>query len=316
MRELRQRAEQIARIVCIILAGLVVYELAGVAIRWNPFRGVAVPELPTLTVATNGPSSAPHATNLMANTTQKGTNALLQQTGTNMALAGMSNSAAHPVPSMAASNSIVKTEVLPAGSNSVAVMSTNPPTNSITQSDVKPGGTNMVAPSISTNAGTNLTLVSSTSDTNAATSKPKKKRTNGGPMPEMAGMSGMVGMPGMPGIGFNPFGPPGMQGPDLPPALKARVDRITESEILGPVMRPLPMALLGIAGEFAFLRSDSGQTGLVKEGDSLADLKLLRIGVNRVLIEQNGQKKELMIFNGYGGDSLLPKDSPNENAHP
>ena len=101
-----------------------------------------------------------------------------------------------------------------------------------------------------------------------------------------------------------------MRGPDLPPALKARVDRVTESEILGPVMRPLPMALLGIAGEFAFLRSDSGQTGLVKEGDSLADLKLLRIGVNRVLIEQNGQKKELMIFNGYGGDSLLPKDSP------
>jgi len=310
MRELRQRTEQIARIVCIILAGLVVYELAGAAIRWNPFRGVTVPELPTLTAATNGPSSAPHATNLMANTTQKGTNALLHQTGTNLALAGMSNSAAHPVPSMAASNSIVKTEVPPAGSNSVAVISTNAPTNSMAQSDVNAGRTNIVVTLISTNAGTNLTLASATSDTNTAMSKPKKKRTSGGPMPEMAGMSGMVGMPGMPGIGFNPFGPPGMRGPDLPPALKARVDRVTESEILGPVMRPLPMALLGIAGEFAFLRSDSGQTGLVKEGDSLADLKLLRIGVNRVLIEQNGQKKELMIFNGYGGDSLLPKDSP------
>jgi hypothetical protein len=76
------------------------------------------------------------------------------------------------------------------------------------------------------------------------------------------------------------------------------------------------MGLLGIAGQFAFLRSNSGQTGLVKEGDSLDDLKLLRIGINRVLIEQDGQKKELMIFSGYGGESLLPNDSTNENNHP
>jgi hypothetical protein len=55
---------------------------------------------------------------------------------------------------------------------------------------------------------------------------------------------------------------------------------------------------------------------LVKEGDSLDDIKLLRIGINRVLIDQGGQKKELMIFSGYGGDSLLPKDSTNENTHP
>ena len=79
------------------------------------------------------------------------------------------------------------------------------------------------------------------------------------------------------------------------------------SEIFGPVMHPLPMGLLGIAGDTAFLRTDSGQTGLVKVGDSLGDLKLLKIGINRVLVEQDGQKKELMIFDGYGGDSLLPK---------
>jgi len=79
---------------------------------------------------------------------------------------------------------------------------------------------------------------------------------------------------------------------------------------------PLPMALMGIAGEFAFLRSASGQTGLVKEGDSLGDMKLLRIGINRVLIELDGQNKELTIFSGYGGDSLLPTNTPNENNHP
>ena len=108
-------------------------------------------------------------------------------------------------------------------------------------------------------------------------------------------------------------GPPGMRGgrtpaPELSPEIKARVDRIYESEILGQVMRPLPMALMGIAGNSAFLRSPSGQTGLVKEGDSLGEIKLLRIGINRVLVEQDGQKKELMIFEGYGGESLLPKE--------
>ena len=70
--------------------------------------------------------------------------------------------------------------------------------------------------------------------------------------------------------------------------MQARIHQITESEILAPVMRPLPMALLGIAGECAFLRSANGQTGLVKAGDSLDDLKLLRIGINRVLIELDG----------------------------
>ncbi|MEI9863341.1 MAG: hypothetical protein WDN00_02040 [Limisphaerales bacterium] len=76
---------------------------------------------------------------------------------------------------------------------------------------------------------------------------------------------------------FNPFQPQGKRSSNLSPAVQTRIDRITESEILGPVMHPLPMALLGIAGEVAFLRSSNGQTGLVKEGDSLGDIKLLRI---------------------------------------
>ena len=122
-------------------------------------------------------------------------------------------------------------------------------------------------------------------------------------------------MPSMAGTSFNPFGPSGRSATVLPPAMQARISRIVDSEILGPVMHPLPMALMGIAGEFAFLRSASGQTGLVKVGDTLDDLKLLRIGINRVLVEQNGQKKELMIFSGYGGDSLLPTNTPDENNH-
>ena len=93
----------------------------------------------------------------------------------------------------------------------------------------------------------------------------------------------------------------------LPGPVQARVERIRDSEIFGPVQRPLPMALLGIAGRDAFIRAPSGQTGLLREGDELGGVKLLQIGTNRVLIEHEGQKKELTIFSGFGSESLLLK---------
>jgi hypothetical protein len=96
---------------------------------------------------------------------------------------------------------------------------------------------------------------------------------------------------------------------DLPPTVQARVDRVVESEILGPFIRPMPMALLGIAGDDAFLRAPDGQTGMVKEGDALGAIKLLRIGINRVLVEENGEKKELTLFAGMGGETLLPPET-------
>lgn len=93
----------------------------------------------------------------------------------------------------------------------------------------------------------------------------------------------------------------------LPPVIQARVDRITQSEILGMVVRPLPMALLGIAGREAFLRAPNGQVGLLREGEELGGVKLLRIGTNRVLVEHEKEQKELMVFAGLGGETLLPK---------
>ncbi len=102
----------------------------------------------------------------------------------------------------------------------------------------------------------------------------------------------------------------GMKAPDLPPAIQTRVDRIAQSEILAPFIRPLPMALLGIAGDRAFLRAANGQTGVITQGEEVGGIKLLRIGTNRVLIEQDGQQKELTIFSGYGGESLLPNSTP------
>ena len=103
---------------------------------------------------------------------------------------------------------------------------------------------------------------------------------------------------------------------NLPPAVQARVERITQSEILGPVIRPLPMALLGIAGPDAFLRAPNGQTGLLREGEQLGGIKLLRIGTNRVLIEHEQQQKELTLFAGFGGESLLPKAGGNSPSNP
>jgi hypothetical protein len=100
---------------------------------------------------------------------------------------------------------------------------------------------------------------------------------------------------------------------ELPPAVQARVDRITQSEILGAVVRPLPMALLGIAGRDAFLRAPNGQTGLIKEGEELGGIKLLRIGTNRVLIEHEQQQKELTVFSGFGSETLLPKATGKAN---
>src|SRR5262245_54153811 len=98
---------------------------------------------------------------------------------------------------------------------------------------------------------------------------------------------------------------------NLPPEISARIDRVTQSEILGSIIRPLPMALLGIAGQDAFLRAPNGQTGLLKEGEELGGVKLLRIGTNRVLIEHEGQQKELTVFSGFGSETLLPKQKEN-----
>lgn len=101
--------------------------------------------------------------------------------------------------------------------------------------------------------------------------------------------------------GSKPMRPP----QPLPAASQTRIDRITSSEMLAPVFRPPPMALLGIAGHHAFIRTPSGQPALLKEGATSDGIKLLRLGTNRVLIEQAGEKKELIIFNGLGSASLL-----------
>jgi hypothetical protein len=99
--------------------------------------------------------------------------------------------------------------------------------------------------------------------------------------------------------------------PDLAPNIRASVDRVTQSEIFAAIVRPLPMALLGVAGQDAFIRTPTGQVGLMREGQELGGVKLLRIGTNRVLVEHEEQKKELMIFAGFGGETLISAGEKN-----
>jgi hypothetical protein len=247
---MRNRAEQILRLVVFVLAALLLAELIRAGFRANPLAWVKIPPVPTLET-----NSVP---------------------GTNAVAAAK---AAKPLPVREAVTNAAKTNIaLTAKTNSTAAAVSQGSTNKAS------APTNSVAASTNHPAGTDAVPVSVTAKEVPA-SAPPPMRISGG-------------MPGMPGAAAK-----------LPAPLQARVDKIVSSEMFAPVMRPLPMALLGIAGDTAFLRADNGQTGLVKEGDSLGDVKLLRISINRVLVEQNGRQKELTIFDGYGSDSLLsPKD--------
>jgi hypothetical protein len=122
-----------------------------------------------------------------------------------------------------------------------------------------------------------------------------------------AATNAIAGTPGTKGTNLAVTRVTSRPGTEVPPQAQKRIDRIIESEIFGPVPRPLPMALLGIAGQHAFLRAPNGQTGLVREGEELGGVKVLKIGANRVLVEQDKEQKELMIFSGLGGETLLPK---------
>jgi len=172
-------------------------------------------------------------------------------------------------------------------------------------------GTNVLAKS------TNSAAPIETGQTNASSGPP------GGIHALPPGMTPamMAGMP--PGMraqmmgGGTPGGPMGgaMKKIELPPEVQARVDRIIDSEFFGPIIRPMPMALIGIAGQEAFIQATNGQIGPVKLGGEMGGIKLLRIGVNRVLVEQGGETNELSLFDGIGGESLMPKptDAPSTN---
>jgi hypothetical protein len=92
--------------------------------------------------------------------------------------------------------------------------------------------------------------------------------------------------------------------PPLPPEYAA----IEASGILGktPEPKPPPPALIGLAGAKALIQAPTGRWDFAAEGEAVDGVKVLRIGVNRVLVEYEGKTQELTIFSGLGGSSLLP----------
>jgi len=324
-----ERTGKILRISCLLLAALVVYQLSHLVSRVNPLRRVVIPPLPTLAADNNAAPPAAGAALNSSNRAAGGTNKPVEAAKTNSLPPKSTNEA---VQNPAAAAQVSKMDTNAATGETVATNPTNlaidprgvTSTNSTGETNASPAParapddaelehaadsgqtnlvviTNVVIPPIA--AGTNNSISNSNNGTNAALAA--RAKLNGTNSNRQAALM-------MAGMGVNA---PGMGMRELPPEIKARVDRIYDSEILGQVMRPLPMGLIGIAGDVAFLRAASGQTGLIKEGDSLGDLKLVRIGINRVLVEQAGQKRELMIFEGYGGKSLLPEKGTNQNEN-
>lgn len=277
------RTGKILRWACLLLAALLAYRLAHIAPHVNPLRGVVIPELPALASdKTNAPVAAKEGTNSAKATASTTNKPVKLAGGTN---APTTNAAAEPPAGLA--------PPFPATESAAHVKAVEKNGTNTVVASVSTNGSNAV-PALGTNsaAGTNAPSIASTSGTNA-TNLAKANRKSGTASRTRMGM---------------PMNGGGVKLAELPPETKARINRVYESEILGQVMHPMPAGLMGIAGDVAFLRSASGQTGLVKEGESVGDLKLLRIGINRVLVEENGQKKEFTIFDGYGSTSLLTEE--------
>jgi hypothetical protein len=292
------RLEPALKMICAVLAALLLIQLVRLVAHSNPLAHLTIPALPALAADTNSPTGASATNSPMVRPTAKAaTNALsssaqVASTGTNALPARGSVAAA----TNAAQRAAAKTFTNSAPRQQAEDPATNPAPNKATANSE----TNKAPTSQAAGSGTNV----------VSGKGPGKQETNSAALPSAGKRGSKSGSSSDAArMAMNSSGRPGgmKPPPDLAPAVLARVDKITDSEILGQVIRPLPMALLGIAGNVAFLRAPSGQTGLVKEGDELSGLKLLRIGVNRVLVEQDGEKKELTIFSGYGSESLLPK---------
>jgi hypothetical protein len=292
---MRERLPVILRIACMVLAAVLVYQLSSVVLRVRPMARLTIPPLPSLPPSTNANEKA--SASIPGAADKKGTNATSMSVGKG-------------------TNSVSTNAIASAGTNSTTITNATAALKNLTNAPLETGGTNLA---LLTNrvqkAKTTGELALTVTGTNGAAKN--SSQTNGavpgvggpnsasGIPPELAAKMKGRGMP--PGMGMPMRGPGGKMQLNLPPEIQKRVDKISESEILGQVMHPLPMALLGLAGNAAILRTPSGQTGLVKEGDELGGVKLLRIAINRVLVEEDGQKKELTIFNGFGSESLLPK---------
>ncbi|MGV3773206.1 MAG: hypothetical protein ACO1QB_09925 [Verrucomicrobiales bacterium] len=182
--------------------------------------------------------------------------------------------------------------------------------------DVKPGiKPNTNGPSASSAKNTNNPSAATKATPVASNMPPGMAMMPGGMPPGMAMMPGGMppGMAMMPG-GRARGGPGGMPGSaaNVPTEIKDRVEKIQQSEILGQIVRPVPMGLIGIAGKQVFIRTTTGQTGMASEGEEFGGVKIIKVGTNHVLVEHEGEQKELKLFEGLGGETLISKGKENQ----
>jgi hypothetical protein len=296
---MRERSETYLRILCLVLGALLLFQIVRGFVQSDPLGKLTIPQLPSLADAADSPTGK--ATNSTPASSKPGTNAVGARSAsgdTNVNHASNKDATNQPA-GKPATNAAAKAEQAspqPPGETATPARQTN------TSSGKKTANTGTNSP-LAEEAAQSSSNILAQADGNKTNRPSAKADTNSTASPNKGKTSAPAGDSAMPGMGSGPAKKP----PELPLPIQAQVVKVTESELLGPVIHPQPMALLGIVGDVAFLRAPSGQTGLVKEGDELAGLKLLRIGTNRVLVEQGGQKQELMIFSGLGGESLLPK---------
>ena len=323
---MRERVAQILKIVCFGLGALLLVQLVKVAYHANPLSGASIPQVPSLPADTNAPPPANVANKPPG---KSGANSPVMANGTNSPTVVMNTNAPGSKKSKVGESNIVviaggltatnaTTNITPQVETNVSVANvadTNAPAPVAKATDTNTAPAVTAIASTTNTSGTNITIAAPPTNALAATTNPAAKLPGGTNVAASGSKTNLTNsaIAKASGARPSPTMPPMMGGPGgkaaakLSPEIQARIDRVVDSEILAPVPHPMPMALLGIAGQVAFLRSPSGQTGLVKEGDDLGEIKLLRIGTNRVLVEQDGQKKELMIFSGMGGESLIPK---------
>lgn len=96
---------------------------------------------------------------------------------------------------------------------------------------------------------------------------------------------------------------------DPPASLPERFKTIDACGMFGkvPVQKIVP-TLIGMAGKYAILQTPDGAVGLVAEGGQQGDVKVIKIDINRALIEFEGKQQELTLFSGLGSGSLLPQE--------
>lgn len=270
---------RILRAATLVLAVLLLGQLARISLRSNPLAGITIPKVPTLADDKSATNATANPTAGSGVTPQAKPVASLQTT--------------HSASTSNAANTLAGTHTASTHSNTPTPAQTNLVLAKVASTNT---ATNPI-PLTETNARAGSTTHTASTSSNAAPTA-AKPAVHPGPPP---------GFPGGPmmGRGRGAGGPPSMT--HFPPVVQARLDKVVQSEILGPVSRPLPMALLGVAGDQALLRTATGQTGFFKEGAMLGEVKLLKVGTNRVLIEHEKQTKELTIFSGFGSESLMPK---------